>query len=337
MELGFTNQKLEVNSVISISFRGGWRVCRVQGDGKRPLSILGGESIMQILYKADEVDDDLGVTKFAVDHHAYYVIYNCSPHLLVPSPVKDVWILCDLDGYDSSANGGSSIESLFYIDHPKSKKIFPLLFRGGHTAIVHTIAKNEGLTDFIPIAQDNIWTINKENDVIRNRRKRIIVPFPTDTEEMVFTIRDPFERWISTANIFTNTLWHCLTPWKMFACHHIHGKEDMWRMAAWLPQIHATSPSSFDSHFIPQHFIYKIFTKMVNENVKISFVNSSDLTNYWSNVLGEPFYYSHKHKDVLIYNKEDIPQDVKEYLLNVTLEKDIEFVESMSHLSYNPI
>lgn len=335
MELGYTNQELEVNSIIKISFKRGWRTCRVQGD-KKPSAILGGESIMQILYKADEVDDDLGVTQFAVDHHAYYVIYNCSPHLLIPSPIKNVWILCDLDGYDSSANGGFSIESLFYVDHPKSKKIFPLLFRGGHTAIVHTIAKNEGLTNFVPKLQDNIWTVKNENDVIRNRRKSIIVPFPTDVEEVVFTIRDPFDRWISTANIFTNTLWHCLNPWKMFACS-ITDKEDMWRMAAWLPQFLATSPSSFDPHFIPQHFVYKIFTKMVGENVKVSFVNSSDLTNYWNKVLGEPFYYSHKHRDVLIYNKEDIPQDVKEYLLNVTLKKDIEFVESMKHLSYNPI
>lgn len=73
--------------------------------------------------------------------------------------------------------------------------------------------------------------------------------------------------------------------------------------------------------------------RKLNKDVKVSFVKSSDLSDYWNNVLGEPFYISHKHKRDQLFNKKDIPQDVMEYLLNETLKKDIDFI---NQLDFNP-
>lgn len=334
MELGYTLQDLKVGTTINVCFSDGWYSCKVVGGSTPEQVIIRGNNRIYLIHKAEKEDKDLGVSEFAAKHHAYYVRHNNAPKLLVPTPIKNSWIMCTCQGVLEGLNIYPYNEPLFFIYYEEFNKLILKVLKNGNSSIMHSILKNKGLTDYIPDEIDCIWHV----PALSAQLQEMHIPYYNlekykEVKSLLIPVRDPLTRWISMSNMFINSTWHSYMAFKLFHTT-IESKEDIWNMAAWLPQFMCRDVVSMDAHFAPQHLTYKLFMdeykkRTENEDPEIEFVDAKDLTLYWEKEFNQPFYISNRKKKNSPFKLENISKEAIAYVEEEIIKKDIEFYESV--------
>lgn len=334
MELGYTEQELKVGDTINICFSDGWYSCKVVGDTVPEQIIIHGNNKLYLIYKAEKENEDLGISAFAAKHHAYYVFHNKRPKLLVPTPIKKSWIMCTCNGVLEGVNVHHCYQPFFFIYYKEFNKLIPNILKNGNTAVMHSILYSRGLTNYVPDEIDNLWRVPTVDKLLQE------MPIPCyalekykDVKSILFTVRNPIDRWLSMSGMFVNAGWHNYQAFKLFHTA-IESKEDIWNMAAWLPQFMCRDIISRDAHFAPQHLYYTLFLdtykkRTGNENPEIEFVDAKDLAAYWKKEFNSPFFISNKKRKSSPFKLENISADAIRYVEEETCKKDIEFYESI--------